>query len=170
LRRPNTNCYECKKGIYVRPAQQIWINRCKECRNKISEEKYIKDNCKNCKAEIKYLLSDNHNKPRNYCSISCSNKARTGIQYDKSRKYDKCYVRKLRLECLKRVFGINHCMIEGCNYNKTYDVHRLIPGKQGGEYKLGNMFAICPNHHAEIHRKICRVEKINDSKLRAVYD
>jgi len=57
-------------------------------------------------------------------------------------------------------------MVEGCTYNKTYDIHRVIEGKHGGEYKIGNMFAICPMHHAEITRKIIEVNKVNDCTLR----
>lgn len=53
-------------------------------------------------------------------------------------------------------------MIDGCNYNKCYDLHRI---KEGGEYIVGNAFAICPNHHAEIHRNIIQVEKVNDYTL-----
>ena len=61
-------------------------------------------------------------------------------------------------------------MVEGCGYDKTYDIHRLIPGKQGGKYETGNMFAICPNHHAETHRKLIILEKINDYSLKVVYE
>ena len=30
---------------------------------------------------------------------------------------------------------------------------------------VGNMFAICPLHHAEIHRKVVRVVKVSDCEL-----
>ena len=60
-------------------------------------------------------------------------------------------------------------MIEGCEYNKTYDIHRLIKGKDGGKYEVGNMFAICPNHHAEIHRGLIEVEKIDDKTLKIFF-
>ena len=60
-------------------------------------------------------------------------------------------------------------MVDGCNYSKTYDIHRLIEGKNGGKYVIGNMFAICPNHHAEAHRHILQFTKINDYQLKAVY-
>jgi len=71
-----------------------------------------------------------------------------------------------RLETLKKEFQFDTCMIEGCSYNRTYDIHRVIEGKNGGEYKIGNMFAICPCHHAEITRKIIEVEKVDDKTLR----
>lgn len=56
----------------------------------------------------------------------------------------------------------------GCHYNSTYDVHRLSPGRDGGKYEVGNMFAICPNHHAEYHRGVIRLEKVNNYTLHAV--
>ena len=56
-------------------------------------------------------------------------------------------------------------MVEGCAYNTTYDVHRHVSGKDGGLYEIGNMFAICPNHHAEITRKIISMTKISDCLL-----
>ena len=65
-------------------------------------------------------------------------------------------------------FDFKCCMVQGCNYNKTYDIHRLIEGKIGGKYEIGNMFAICPNHHAETHRGIIKLQKINDYTLKAI--
>jgi predicted restriction endonuclease len=60
-------------------------------------------------------------------------------------------------------------MVEDCKYDKTYDIHRHKPGKEGGKYELGNMFAICPNHHAEITRGLVMVEKLDEKTLR-VFD
>jgi hypothetical protein len=45
-------------------------------------------------------------------------------------------------------------MVDGCSYARTVDLHRLVPGRDGGEYVVGNMVAICPNHHAEVHRRL----------------
>ncbi len=59
-------------------------------------------------------------------------------------------------------------MVLGCNYNKCYDIHRLIEGKDGGLYEIGNMFAICPNHHAEVHRGLIKLIKINNYTLEGV--
>ena len=73
-----------------------------------------------------------------------------------------------RLAKLEKHFGFRSCMVEGCGYDKTYDVHRLVRGKDGGKYDVGNMFAICPNHHAEEHRGLIRLEKVSDGVLRAV--
>lgn len=73
-----------------------------------------------------------------------------------------------RLIILKEKFSFSECMIEGCSYNNTYDIHRLIPRKLGGKYEIGNMFAICPNHHAEITRKITTVIKVDNKTLRII--
>ena len=59
-------------------------------------------------------------------------------------------------------------MVKSCSYNRTHDIHRLIPGKDGGEYILGNMFALCPNHHAEVHRKLTILEQIGSLELKEV--
>ena len=71
-----------------------------------------------------------------------------------------------RLTLLKSLFQFQTCMVDGCEYGLTFDIHRLIPGKDGGKYEVGNMFAICPNHHAEVHRGLIKLEKIDDHTLR----
>jgi hypothetical protein len=57
-------------------------------------------------------------------------------------------------------------MIVGCDYSTTFDIHRMIEGRDGGKYEVGNMFAICPNHHAEVTRRIIRLEKVSNSELK----
>lgn len=55
----------------------------------------------------------------------------------------------------------------GCGYDSCYEIHRLIEGQHDGKYEVGNMFAICPNHHTEAHRGLIKFEKISDCKLMA---
>ena len=98
-----------------------------------------------------------------FCSRECSNKNRRGKTYSKDSWGNKS---KQRLNLLKSTFNFESCMVEGCVYNKTYDIHRVIEGKDGGEYVIGNMFAICPNHHAEVTRKIIELEIVNNYTLR----
>lgn len=43
----------------------------------------------------------------------------------------------------------HHCEIPGCEYEKFFQRHRIVPGRDGGKYKKGNVIALCPNHHAE---------------------
>jgi hypothetical protein len=83
-----------------------------------------------------------------YTGLSCGNQSRK------------------KLALLKNIFNFNNCMVDGCDYCTTYDIHRFVPGSQGGKYEIGNMFAICPNHHAEVSRKIIEFEKISDCKLK----
>lgn len=83
-----------------------------------------------------------------YTGLSCGNQSR----------------RKLNL--LKNTFNFLCCMVQGCDYNITFDIHRFVPGNQGGKYEIGNMFVICPNHHAEVSRGIIEFEKISDFELK----
>lgn len=67
---------------------------------------------------------------------------------------------------LRKTFGFDICMVEGCDYGVTLDIHRHTPGQEGGKYVIGNMFAICPNHHAEVTRRLIRLVKVTDCLLR----
>ncbi len=58
-------------------------------------------------------------------------------------------------------------MIQGCEYRRTLDIHRLKPGKDGGKYEIGNAFALCPNHHAEVHRGLVVLVKVSDFEVAA---
>ena len=88
-------------------------------------------------------------KKRKFCSRACANKGRRGIQYTGSRKVN---LKTTLLLELRRRSGSKCCMVKGCSYNRTLDLHRLVPGKEGGLYEVGNAFSLCPNHHAEFHR------------------
>lgn len=102
---------------------------------------------------------------RKYCSHSCSNKARRGVSYTGNKLlHNKA---RLLIELSNRS-GCDHCMVEGCNYSKTLDVHRLTQGKVGGRYEFDNIYAICPNHHAELHRGVITLMPIGEFLLRAV--
>jgi hypothetical protein len=115
--------------------------------------------CKSCNKEFHPSKTT-----RKFCSVECSNKNRIGLKY----KQLQCNCPHSRVNSLKKVFEFESCMVDGCDYNKTYDVHRLIAGKNGGKYEIGNMFAICPNHHAEFHRGLIEFLKINDYTLHAI--
>lgn len=162
MRIPNCNCNTCLKPIYRRPFQLIGNQKVycsKECfwkiRGKIEEAV-----CKTCGNNfIPFKRSST------FCSKSCANTNRRGKSYSKISAGNKSQV---RLALLKNTFNFKCCMVLDCTYCKTYDVHRLVEGKDCGKYEIGNMFAICPNHHAEIHRKIIRLEKISDCQLKAI--
>lgn len=38
---------------------------------------------------------------------------------------------------------------ELCGYDRIIQRHRIIPGRDGGKYVLGNVIALCPTHHGE---------------------
>lgn len=160
IRKPNTECFFCKKKIYRRPSElkKRTIVYCSHaCKKENWPNKRV---CAVC--GLTYRPSHYKNKT---CSRICSNKNRTGLKYSKS-KYSSNSERNLAK--LKNEFNFTHCMLEGCQYKKVFDVHRLVAGRFGGQYEIGNMFAICPNHHAEIERGIIRVEKVNNFTLRIV--
>lgn len=123
--------------------------------------KKIKSICANCKNDFIYESY----KLRKYCSTKCSNEARVGIVYDGSRLKDKASGKARMLVKIINDSNINHCMIDGCLYGKTLDIHRFVPGKVGGKYTHENTFLLCPNHHAEIHRGIIDVVEIGKHKL-----
>lgn len=41
----------------------------------------------------------------------------------------------------------DHCEITACFWPHKIQRHRINPGRDGGKYKLGNVIALCPNHH-----------------------
>lgn len=162
MRKPNTKCCKCGRPVYRRPhelavAKHIFCSV--DCRRQHQKQIIV---CPICQQQF---TQKNHRQV--CCSTACSNRNRTGVKYkrDGIRRYS---ASAERLKQLYDIFHFTSCMIEGCDYNKTYDIHRLIDGKRGGEYIIGNMFAICPNHHAEIHRGVIEIEKLSDCILRAI--
>src|SRR4249920_1062867 len=47
----------------------------------------------------------------------------------------------------------SYCEIPGCGYSFVVQRHRITPGREGGKYELGNVIALCPNHHQEADRE-----------------
>jgi len=163
MKIPNTSCLFCKKEIFRKPSEiargfNIFCSR--KCYRLTTPKK--KFNCKNCLKE--FIPPSNDGSKRINCSVKCSNESRAGKTYhNKGEGYISNSRKKLNL--LKVKFNFESCMVIGCDYNTTYDVDRLIPGKEGGKYEIGNMFAVCPNHHAEKTRGIIEFIKINDYTL-----
>jgi hypothetical protein len=54
----------------------------------------------------------------------------------------------------------HYCELPSCAYVKIFQRHRIQPGRDGGKYKLGNVIALCPNHHAEADRGWITVEEL----------
>ena len=164
MRKPNCSCLRCEKLIYRRPYQlesgNVYCS--KQCYREGNVR--ISKLCQEC---------DGVFQPKNtgqiYCSKKCATtKIRRESFWSTSKAYEKHNKTKRRLVQLEQNFGFTSCMVEGCEYSTTYDIHRYIPGNQGGEYEIGNMFAICPNHHAEVTRNIVEFEKVSDCILRVL--
>ena len=160
-RNPNIACSICQTIIYRRPRD---IDKSKSGNVFCSKACYglgtrtLKDReCDHCNKVYRPVHASSK-----YCSKSCSTKqsrkGERGIGKNRSQS---------RLIKLKELFNFDSCMVEGCTYNITYDIHRVVEGKDGGEYVVGNMFAICPNHHAEVTRRIITLVKVNDYTLKA---
>lgn len=168
MRKPNTMCIVCGAGVYRRPTQlakQINIFCSVDC---MKEKCEVKDKpCEYCSNPFK----PTHSTTR-FCSKNCSvafvrreNPWSTEKKPGQTQRHRSQY----NLWLLKQTFNFESCMVQGCDYDKTYDLHRLVEGKNGGEYKIGNMFAICPNHHAEVHRGIVKLTKVSDCELKTEY-
>lgn len=159
-RKPNCECAICGTQMYRR------LKRSKSGQFYCSKQCYGKS-CQICKPCVicgTLILSGKH---AITCSRSCSNKHRAGMHYNVTKYiYKPTNSSEARLLLLQQTFNFTSCMVEGCEYNRTYDVHRHIPGKEGGKYEIGNMFAICPNHHAEVSRGLIRFEIVRDDLLR----
>lgn len=158
-RKPNTTCDACSAPIYKRPSDLIKFEH-KYC----SQLCYRKDNppiTNNCVDCGKVYRPDK--RASKTCSRACSNKSRAGTRY---KKHGYNNSSQAKLERLRKEFNFTSCMVDGCNYSNTYDVHRYVPGREGGKYEVGNMFAICPNHHAEVSRGIIQLFKVDDQTLK----
>jgi hypothetical protein len=155
-RRPNSKCDRCGRVFYRRPSQKkrygncycSW--RCYRIVTRVSDK-----TCPVCDTDFQPKQ-----KSQTYCSKSCASKgSKLVYKHGSLLKVPKTKT-KIKIEVLEACFGSPLCcMVEGCSYSRTLDVHRLIPGRRDGEYVIGNMFSLCPNHHMEIERKIALPEK-----------
>jgi hypothetical protein len=158
-RTPNQKCDnpKCNVLVYKRPKLKRKFC-CRECYFRtVTERKDV--NCKFCKRPFYPKRID-----QRFCSHSCSASIQRGI-YSKLKFRSKT---QFRLHILREKFNFNSCMVDGCGYNKVYNVHRFLEGKNGGKYEIGNMFAICPNHHAEYHNGLVKFEKVSNCKLKII--
>ncbi len=161
-KKSNATCASCGKSFYRKPSQ-LRLNRRSFCSVKCmwNLRGIEGGQCLVCGVEVK---SHSRARPKKYCSRSCSNKGRRGITYNKDAWGNKS---RRHMAEIVNTFG-KSCMITECRYTKILEVHRHIPGRNGGKYEIGNMFSLCPNHHAEITRGILEVKKISDRELRPV--
>ncbi len=159
-RRPNATCDNCNKDYYRRPSQiELYKNGYCSTKCYAAAKLLPKVECPVCHKKFKRKRRE-----QKYCSLRCGAIGSRG-KWPTNYKGGIRHVQQRRMIYLQEKSGFKSCMIERCDYNKLYDMHRLISGKKGGQYVIGNMFAICPNHHAEITRGLIKVEKLNDYAL-----
>lgn len=153
-RNPNTMCSVCGVSIYRRPSELLRCRKAycsRKCQGATRSSFKLSKLCTFCGLGFE---TPTYNRPRKYCSATCSNKARRGMRYTGEKILN--YRSRLLIE-LQTLSGIQVCMVAGCGYGRTLDLHRVHQGKDGGEYTPTNTFALCPNHHAEVHRKVIRL-------------
>lgn len=152
---PNTYCFICKKALHRRISQlersggRAFCSR--KCIDELRKHTRRTYTCAVCNTNFWPIR-----KSQKFCSRQCSSMGRRGTKYD---RHDfRGNNRSERIANLFEQAGMTpKCMIKGCSYNKTFDAHRFVPGKSSGTYDDENIFAICPNHHAEIHRGVIEV-------------
>ena len=152
MRKPNCQCFICKKEIYRRPAQ---IESSKVyCSIKCSGVDQRKN--KKCPVCFKEFTGVKKN-----CSRSCSNKNRTGITYDGKNLNNK-YVKGTLLK--EQLANINGGVCEECgndNFNILH-VHHKIERCNGGTDELDNLNLLCPNCHYTHHHGYGKWEMAGD--------
>jgi len=144
-RTVNTKCKICGKFFYKRPSHKEKYSD-HHCSLKCRAKDQIKDKkrtCKKCGEIFEYKRTE-----QQFCSVRCA-----ASRPRKERKNNNGKNRPQTLLNLLKEDGWNgKCMVNTCNYELLLDIHRIIHGKDGGQYTRNNIVAICPNHHAEIHR------------------
>ncbi len=140
-RRPNCQCFVCKKEIYRRPSQITAGNvYCSlTCTGQSQQKSKV---CKIC--QQKYVGS------KKTCSRACANKARTGISYTKESAFNKAYQGTLLKEKIARLRG---GVCERCNEDNyaILQIHHKVERYKGGTNDLNNLELLCPNCHTTHH-------------------
>ena len=154
-RKPNANCVGCGKPYYRRPHHiKAGVHtQCMECYKK---KVWIPEiACAKCGKMFK-----GSTRTQRYCSKRCAAKASRGPWSTKYAGAPRSVQerRRLLLEAKYEEAGYPIvCSVVGCSYGNTLFIHRVVPGKEGGKYEIGNMFFVCPNHHEEVHRDLIRL-------------
>lgn len=138
MRKHNSVCNnpDCNNTMYRRPVElekfkEVFCSR--RCYADAQKKRFAK-NCKTCGAEF-----FPNRKEQKYCGKSCATKASRGVWGTNKKRVAKNST-ILRREMLEKEYGVCSCMVEGCSYSRTLDVHRYTPGKAGGEYVVGTCF------------------------------
>jgi len=147
---PNINCSECGISCYKKPSV---MNRSKSGKvfcgigcSTAHNTKWVE--CIICQKPIKAGLK------RKTCSVACSNKNRTGINYKQTGQPKKSIVRSkeaIRLALVLHL-GVEKC--QRCDYEKIPDVlqvHHVVEKHKGGKDTVDNLELLCPTCHMEEH-------------------
>ena len=151
MRKPNTKCRICGKGIYKRPSElEASKNKSLYCSPKCYQVSCRKwKTCPICGGEF---LSGKNSRT---CSRACANRNRRGINYNRNPKGGprkdkvKAY-RSLRDRLIKK-FGPKCYKCKYDNLN-ILQIHHIKTKKEGGGEDLSNLQLLCPNCHMEIHQ------------------
>jgi 5-methylcytosine-specific restriction endonuclease McrA len=45
-----------------------------------------------------------------------------------------------------------HCEQAKCKHKEGLEIHHIVPVKEGGMTKPGNLIVLCPNHHTDVKK------------------
>lgn len=152
-------CIDCGKKVHQ--ARQ----RCEACYRTFCESK--KPKCVDCGQPTKQYASEyfaercwdcevkrRRSTPERKCSVEGCGRKHTALGLCRSHYFIQHQQRQLgnhRGGALSRMLALWPCQL--CGYSKMKsNIHRLVPGSQGGKYHAGNMVALCVRCHAEVHR------------------
>ena len=146
----------CGKKFYKRPAQKTGNDFCSiKCYSTWKTTDKSKK-CENCGKTFQYKRRD-----QRFCSLSCAaNRPKAERKNGSGKNKSNGMINTLIVSGWDGV-----CMVVGCNHSSTIDIHRIIAGKDGGEYSENNICAICPNHHSEIHRLNYILKRVSKFKF-----
>ena len=149
-RIPNHKCLVCGTEVYRRP-REIKRNKGKVfCSLKcfgVSSRKPTP--CIYCGKE--YLAATKNTK---YCSITCSNKSRTGISYEKNKDHFGKNRSKEVIYWRDKLKGLRGEKCEKCGDTSVSPIlvlHHIIHRKDKGTNCEENLMLLCPNCHAWEH-------------------
>ena len=140
-RKPNTQCFVCKKAMYRRPSEiargRVFCSQ--RCYGLSCRKEHP---CVVCGA---FILASAHKKT---CSRRCANINRSGISYKRGRPKDKvAHHRSLR----DALFASRGASCGRCSYDKRQilQIHHRDRNRRNND--MENLELLCPNCHTEEH-------------------
>ena len=149
----------CKCGTPIRNvSEQCWrcynetrnLRRCLDCGGKLSNRGKRTLRCQSC--WIAYRTA----RPKKKCSVEgCPHPHKAkGYCIDHYQKFLQTPLNRAgEGRQLMNIVRAKPCQL--CGYTKLHShVHRLVEGKNGGQYEWGNVVALCARCHEEVHRGV----------------